>query len=111
MNNFLSKYYTEDTRKYLFIVLAFSALLLSVNYMYLIKSSIMNAVVREQNDKEISQLVIKISGLENKYMAKKSDLNIDMAYSLGFKDDFSKVHFSSEDVNIGGNLSLLGDEI
>lgn len=111
MDSYLTKYNIEDIQKYSTIVLAIFAVLLTFSYIYLVNSSVLNTVAREQNNKEISQMVIKISTLENSYMAKKSDLNIDMAYTLGFKDDFSKVHFSSENKNIGGNLSLLGNEI
>jgi hypothetical protein len=111
MDSYLAKNNIENLQKYLSIVLAVFAIALSFSYIYLVNSSVLNTVTREQNNKDISQLVIKISTLENSYMAKKSDLNIDKAYSLGFKDDFSKVHFSSENKNIGGNLSLLGNEI
>ena len=58
----------------------------------------------------MSQLSIKVAQLEVDYMSRKNSLNIDMAHSLGFVDDFSKVHFSTENTNISGNLSLIGNE-
>ena len=111
MNIYLSRYDIEDLQKYLSTVLAFFALMLIFSYLYFINSSVLNTVVREQNNKEISQTVLKISNLENKYIVLKSEMNIDMARSLGFKDDFSRVHFSSENTNVTGRLSLLGNEI
>lgn len=111
MNNYLSKYYIEDIQWYFSLVLVFCALVLSIFYIYLINSSVLNTVAREQNNKQISQMVIKLSSLENSYIARKRDLNIDMARSLGFEDDFSRVHFTGENTNTSGKLSLLGDEI
>ncbi|MDO8493692.1 MAG: hypothetical protein Q7S19_04085 [bacterium] len=111
MNSYIEKYNTEDIQRYLSVVLVFSAIALSLFYIYLINSSILNTMSREQNNRQIAEVSAKLSGLENSYMARKSDLNIDMARTLGFKDDFSKVHFSSESPNVAGNLSLLGDEI
>ncbi len=111
MNSYLTEYYIEDIQKYLSLVLSFFAVGISLFYLYLINSSVLNAMVREQNDREISGITVKISALENNYITRKSDLNIDMAHSLGFRDDFSKVHFSNESPNVSGSLSLLGNEI
>ncbi len=111
MNSYITKYNIEENIKYMTIVLVFCTALLSFLYIYFINSSVLNAVAREQSNKEIASLVIKISGLENSYMAIKSELSIDKAHSLGFQDDYSKVHFSSESPNVAGNLSLRGNEI
>ncbi len=111
MNSYLSKKNIENIQQYIPIILAIFAVWLSFSYIYFINSSVLNTVTREQNNREIAKITTKLSSLENRYMARKSDLNMDMAHSLGFKDDFSKVHFSSEDINVSGNLSLISNEI
>ncbi len=111
MESYFTKYDIENIQKQMTMLLAFSILLLSASYIYFINSSVMNAVAREQDDRQIAELTGAVSRLENSYMDVKSGLNIDKAYALGFKDDYSKVHFSSERPNVAGNLSLLGNEI
>ncbi len=111
MSFYLSRNLIDWTEKYLSIVLVFCILALSLSYIYFIKSSVFNTIARGQDNKEASRLLIERSRLEDSYIALKSNINLDMAHSFGFKDDFSKVHFSSESTNVAGNLSLLGNEI
>ncbi len=111
MENFGEKYFIDDIQKYLSVALFFCISMSVLSYVYFINSSVLNTVIREQNNKEISQMILRISSLENSYIKLKSDINIDMAYTLGFRDDFSRVHFSSENTNVAGNISLLANEI
>lgn len=111
MNSYISQNYIDDIHRYLGPVLAFSVVLLLISYVYFLNSSVLNAMTREFDNKQIAQLALNLSDLENKYIALKSGINIDMARYLGFSDDFNRVHFSSESTNVAGNLSLLGNEI
>ena len=111
MENFGEKYFIDNVQKYSSMVLLFCISILALSYVYFINSSVLNTVTREQNNKEISQMIARISSLENSYINLKSNINIDMAYTLGFRDDFSRVHFSSENTNVAGNISLRGNEI
>ncbi|MBI3632467.1 MAG: hypothetical protein HY225_03400 [Candidatus Vogelbacteria bacterium] len=111
MNYQTFKLYIEEYNRYISGILIFLILTLSVSYIYLINSSILNTVAREQNDKQISLMASDIAELENSYMNTRASLSIDMAKTLGFSDDFKKVHFSSETPNVTGSLTLLRDEI
>ncbi len=110
MESYVEQYDMEKKREYISIFLIISVVALCFSYFYFIYLSVLNTVARQQDDAQIAQMTSKISGLENSYMAKKSDINIEMAYSLGFQDDFDKVHFSNEKTITSGNLSLVGNE-
>jgi hypothetical protein len=85
--------------------------MLSFSYIYLINDSVINTVAREQNNKAIALISAEIGTMENSYISLRSDINIDLARSLGFDDNYSNVHFSSENGGVAGSLSLLGNEI
>lgn len=92
--------------------LAFLGILFfSFYYIYLLNDSVFNVVLREKYSKEARLLGSEVSLLENKFIEVRNNINIDMAYSLGYRDDFNNIHFSSEDKNLSGGLSLLGNEI
>lgn len=101
----------DENRKYISMLLFFWVLGLFFLYIYFINSSVLDTIARQQNDKNIANLSSNIGILENEYMNARAGLNIDVARGLGFKDDFSKVHFSSENSNVAGTISLRGDEI
>ena len=111
MDSHLSEYFIEEIRKSLSMILVFCIAILALFYVYFINSSVLNTVAREQDNKEILRVMARISWLENSYIGLKSGMNIDLARSLGFRDDFSQVHFSSESTNVAGNISFLGNEI
>jgi len=111
MNIYISEYFSEIFQKYLSAVLLFFAVFLCFSYIYMVNSLVFDAVTKQRNDREILRLTAEIGLLENAYFKKNSEINIDMARSLGFKDDFSKVHFSSENTRMTGNVSLLDNEI
>ena len=101
----------EEYGKYTSALLMFFVLCLSGLYIFLINSSVLSTMTRRQNDRNISIISSNVGVLENDYMNLRSRLDIDVAKELGFRDDFSKIHFSSENSSVAGSISLRSDEI
>lgn len=73
-------------------------------YMYFINSTVHNVVTRQNLESEASGLVLKIGNQEFEYITKKNNINIQLAYSMGFKDVTAKTFISK---NKSKQVSLL----
>ena len=89
----------------------FGILFFSFVYIYLLNNSVLNVVLREKYSKELRGVNGEVSSMENKYIEAKNNINLELARSLGYGDDFNNVRFSSEQKDISGGLSLLGNEV
>ncbi len=63
-------------------------------YMYFIRTTIHNVVVREITENEISRLTIAIGRQEFEYINKRNAITLSLAHSLGFKDAQVKTYIS-----------------
>ena len=111
MNIEAIKYQYINIQKYLSIILIFLIVLSLCSYIYIINSTILNTVARQQDNREAARISSQISKLEYTYISLRGGINIDLAKSMGFEDNFSQVHFSNENQNVAGRLTLLGNEI
>ena len=92
------------------ILSMFGILFFSIFYIYLLNNSVLNVVLLEKFNKEIKVAGGEVSSLENRYIEARNNINLELAHSLGYSDDFNNVHFSSEEKGSTGGLSLLGNE-
>ncbi|MBI5140519.1 MAG: hypothetical protein HZA94_03690 [Candidatus Vogelbacteria bacterium] len=101
-----------DGISYKISILSFlGVVLFSILYIYLLNSSVFNVVIREKNNSKIRETMEDVAILENRYISTRNDINLEMAYTLGYRDDFNNVHFSTETKGLAGGLSLLGNEV
>ena len=71
----------------------FSILLLSAGfYMYCVKATISNIVIRQNLENEASALTLSIGSQEFTYITKTNAVTLPLAYSLGFKDASVKTY-------------------
>lgn len=69
-------------------------------YMYFINSTIQNVVARQNFENESSKLALTIGSNEFKYISLRNAINLDMAYSLGFKDISAKTFITKKSVSV-----------
>ncbi|MEQ1561358.1 MAG: hypothetical protein ABL899_01385 [Nitrospira sp.] len=74
-------------------------------YMYFINTTIHNVVVRQDLENKASQLTLSISSNEFKYISLRNAVNLEMAYSLGFRDVSAKTFISNKAVSVVSYLS------
>ena len=95
-----------------FLLLSFLLVVSAIFYGYFLQNSVFNIVNRENLDKSISSLGIKVSSLESEYLSLRNGVSIDEAVRLGLKENFDKMNFANVDNNTSkGGLSFLGNEI
>jgi hypothetical protein len=63
-------------------------------YIFLINKTVMNVAARGALEKNISAMNSKIGELEFKYISLKNKVNIELAYSMGFKDVLNPQYIS-----------------
>lgn len=98
--------------KALFWCLVLSIPVMFSSYIYFIQGSITKTVNVEVFEKNISQVSSEISRLETGYLGTKSGLNIDLALTSGFVEDFNKVNFANAGTGESrGRLTFLNNEI
>lgn len=71
----------------IFWILAGIVFVLFMTYAYMVNAAIMGAVNRQKVQANISKLSSETSDLESQYISLKKDINLDLAYSLGFKNE------------------------
>jgi hypothetical protein len=72
--------------KKLIIGLAILVLGLGVSYGYFVKQTILNVVIRQEIEEKMADLGSHVSSLEVRYIELKNRINLDFAYSLGYRD-------------------------
>lgn len=66
--------------------LAVASLLALAVYFYAVNMTIRNTVERQELENEVTMLSAETSALEYEYIAKKHDINIELAYEYGLKE-------------------------
>jgi hypothetical protein len=81
------------------LILSFLVLVifLAITYGYFVKQTILNVVTREEVEEEMIDLGSAVSQLEVRYIELKNRIDLDFAYSLGYKDA-SEIKFVSRNV-------------
>jgi hypothetical protein len=75
-----------DRRVHLFWMLVSIFVISSLFYMYAVLSTTQNTAKRASLEVKLSNLSAETSALEFAYINKKNGVNMDIAYSSGFKD-------------------------
>ena len=70
----------------IFWTLSSVLMLLVLTYGYMLNATILNVVARQKSQNDIASLSSDIGNLETSYIALQNNVNIDLAYSMGFKD-------------------------
>ncbi len=63
-------------------------------YMYFIRTTISNVVIRQNLESEASKLTLEIGNQEFVYITKRNTVTLSLAHSLGFKDTTTKTFLS-----------------
>lgn len=98
----------EHGEKKIFWILFTVFVFLVVYYGFLVGSSVINAVNKQQTDKKITMLSSEINSMESEYIKLKNSITMDKAFSLGFvslkKSNFAAVSsVSSLSLSASGN--------
>lgn len=78
--------FIQNNTKTIITALLIGVLLLSVVYVLFVRSAVMNVVMREKTEAEITRLVAHIGELEFDYIEQKNNVTIDLAYEMGYSD-------------------------
>lgn len=76
----------QHTEKRIFWGLVALIVCLVSSYIYFVNRTVFTIVKRQNMEKEISTLNSHIGELESKYISTKNSIDLDLAYSLGYKD-------------------------
>ncbi len=72
-------------------------ILLIVSYLYLINSSVFNIMERREAEEKIGTLGTEVALLESKYIELSSDIDMDLAQQLGFREiDDTEAKFTAK---------------
>lgn len=94
----------EYRNKKVFLILFSIFIFFIISYGFLLNSTMMNAVKRQNLEKEIKSLTTNVNSLEYKYLNIKSNITMDLAKSYGFVA-ISSNKFAAIDTS-GKTLSL-----
>ncbi|HJN62977.1 MAG TPA: hypothetical protein QGH03_01970 [Candidatus Paceibacterota bacterium] len=92
----------------LIIFLFVGIVVLGISYGYFVKQTIVNVVSRQNVEEEMGDLGSRVSNLEVRYIELKNKIDLDFAYSLGYKD-VSEVKFVSRS-ELSKTLTLYGNQ-
>jgi len=81
-----SKATTCAFERRIFWVFIMAIMLLLGSYGYFVSKSIVNVIIREEIEQDLAKVNSSISSLEYDYIVKKNSINLELAYSLGFKE-------------------------
>lgn len=92
-----------NTQK-LFWIFSITLFVLFMTYAYMVNAAIMGAVNRQKVQVNITKLASQTSNLETEYIALKNSINLELAYTLGFKNESNTRFVARKDAP--GNLTL-----
>jgi len=78
-------------------------------YGYFVSKPIINVIIREEIEQDLAKAGAHISSLEYDYIEKKNNINLELAYELGFQDARSKIFVTRKSL-LGKRLTV-SDEI
>ena len=93
-----------EIEKKLIMALFIAILLSAILYGYLIKEAVISIVLRDKIGEEMGDLSSKVSNLEVEYIELKNKIDLDFAYSKGFKE-VTDIKFVSRN-NLGRTLTI-----
>lgn len=94
----------ENMGKNIFWSFVAFAVFLSASYLYFVNRTVVNAVERQNIEKEIILISSQISDLEESYLGLKNKINLDYAFSKGFIKVSNEKYVSAKTLN--KNLSV-----
>jgi hypothetical protein len=94
-----TKTISYDVRAQIFWTLTMASFLFLGIYVYSVYATITNTVARQELESRVAQLNIEQGRLEFEYIAKKNDINIELAYQYGLKDDKAPIYVSRTTAN------------
>lgn len=86
MNIAIKKINTTLFSQTAFWTIVCGIILLVMSYIYFVNSIVWNVASRQQVERKLSDLTAQMSTLEATYVSLTSNISIDNAYNLGFKD-------------------------
>jgi len=89
-------------------ILAFILVILGVAYAYMVNQAVLNVVARENLEIKISELSSEVSKMEAKYIEMANQIDLNLAYQLGFEEAPAKKYVSRKSNE--GSFSLNGRE-
>ncbi len=103
-NNKTISLFQGDTEKIFFLLLAVAVGLSCFLYLFFVGTTIFNIVERNNLESQNRELSSRVGELELLYLSESNKIDINLAYSLGFKDAVGTVFASAN--NSGKGLSL-----
>ena len=92
-----------NTQK-LFWIFSMLLFVLFMTYAYMVNTAIMSAVARQKAQINISKLSSDTSNLESQYISLKNSINLNLAYSMGFKNETNTRFIARK--GVPGSLTL-----
>lgn len=89
---------------FIFVIIALLGM-----YGYFVSKSVINVIIREEIEQDLARVNAHIGSLEYDYIKKKNNINLELAYELGFKDARSKKFVTRKSL-LGKRLTV-SDEI
>jgi len=83
------------------LIIIILILALTGGYVYLVKSSVFAVAERRDNEEKISQLEAEVSMLEADYLARSSQVTLELAKSLGYFDATGQTGFALKNRPVG----------
>lgn len=82
--------------QYAFFILCVFAITSIVAYLFAVNQTVRNAVVIEQMERKVSDLLVDISDMEFQYITTKNTIDLEDAHELGFRTAQAKTFVSRE---------------
>ena len=95
----------QTNAKNTFWVLTVDTVMLVGTYVYLLNTAVFNVVKRGAAEKQISAANSKITELETKYISLKNNINLELAYSLGYKEVEMTTFIGKKSVSVANTQS------
>ncbi len=87
----------------IFWIMAAMVFVLFVAYAYFLDMAILNVVDRQKAEKQVTNLSAVTGRLETEYLSVKDNINLELAYSMGFKESNNTKFISRAS---GGSLTF-----
>lgn len=101
---------SEEKRKVAFWGLTVCLSLMVGTYIYSLNVAVFNVAKRGAIEKSISDLHNSVADMESKYITLKKKINLDLAYSLGYRDIDSTVIIPRKSVSLNSSQGLTSRE-
>jgi uncharacterized membrane protein YjgN (DUF898 family) len=97
----MTKAITQINKEKAIFWMLISILILSVGfYMYCIKATVKNVVLREELENQSIKIALNISNKEFQYISMRNSITLDFAHNLGFKNVANKTFITRNTNNV-----------